>query len=152
MNVAVGRTCPPSTNVIVALKLWWIRLFQRRFIEQHDVLAVMGGPLGQGHGTALPHGLEQEGVGPQASGPLGPAGQTGTQSEANLIERCGGGGQVSQKVPLSAQFSRAPRHWELAGAAHAGHAEACRAGILMILMPGVDARGVVVYICLVPDP
>ena len=59
---------------------------------------------------------------------------------------------MSQKVPSGAQLSRAPRRWEVARAAHTGHAEACRAGILMILMPGVDAGAEGVYVCLVPDP
>ena len=32
MNDAVGGSGPPSANIVVALKSWWIRLVGRRFI------------------------------------------------------------------------------------------------------------------------
>ena len=30
MEVAVGRSWPPSACIVALLKLWWIRFFQRR--------------------------------------------------------------------------------------------------------------------------
>jgi hypothetical protein len=42
---------------------------------------------------------------------------------------------VSQEVSSGAQLSRARGTGRVTGAAHTGHAEVCRGGILMILMP-----------------